>query len=194
MMSKRAIAIATALLSLLVELLTLTALSATALALTDAVQSAPMGPALLSAALAFAVHWLSTAESALERRKEEVQDDAAKFQWKRILSAAIIPIALSWSLNETPYGALNPSDYWRREHKEANEENCKAQQVELYNAAESVQISQKKHELGIETSKNLLDDIATLKIAADIMKKCKSKSEERRVEVQKRLQQLERRS
>lgn len=109
-----------------------------------------------------------------------------------LLSVVGIPIVISWSMNESLYGAINPPGYWKGELAKSTESNCSTFQDMLTRSAESFRVTQNKYNMGIATVFEMKESAEGLKLISGMHRECVSTGEKRRIETNKRLKELTR--
>lgn len=107
-----------------------------------------------------------------------------------LLSVVCIPIVISWSMNESLYGALNPLGYWKGEFATRTESNCSTFQDMLTQSAENFRVTENKYRMGIATVFEVQGSAETLKLISNMHRDCISAGEKRRIDISKRLKEL----
>jgi len=107
-----------------------------------------------------------------------------------LLSVVGIPIIISWSMNESLYGALNPLEYWKGESATRIESSCSTFQNMLIRSAEDFRVTENKYRIGIATVFEVQGSAETLKLISNMHRDCISAGEKRRIEISKRLNEL----
>ena len=159
---------------------------------TDAIQSTEYGVLGLACALLFSV-WISY--RAFDKYEDIRPLDYSTERFTRLRKSALlaavgIPIANSWSMNESLYGAINPPGYWRDELANSTPGNCSELQDIVARNAEELRVTQNKFRMGIATAFELKGSAEGLKLISEVHRDCLVSAESRRAKASKRLNQL----
>jgi len=109
-----------------------------------------------------------------------------------VVVAIAAPLAISWTSNETLYGALNPIGYWREQASKTSGGNCELMRSTVAYAAEEYQVAANKYNMGIATSSEVKTAAESLKLISGIHNQCVQTERERHVKALARLKELER--
>lgn len=159
---------------------------------TNAIQSTEYGVLGLSCALLFFV-WISyrTFDKYEDFRPLDYSTERfTRFRRLALLAAVVIPIAVSWSMNESFYGAINPPGYWKDELANSTSGNCSEFQDMLARTAEEFRVTQNKFRMGIATAFELKGSAEGLKQVGEWHRDCLTSAASRRAKATKRLNQL----
>jgi len=161
-------------------------------AVNNAIQSVEYGVFGFAGALVFIVWFLFRIIDRYEdiRPKHYSEERFNNVKKLALLSVACIPIILSWFMNETLYGAINPIGYWRGELAEARGSNCADVRAALMSSIEGFQVSKKRMDMGIASFSDVQASVEVLKIFQRAYGDCVSTEHKRRTAINNRLNKL----
>lgn len=107
-----------------------------------------------------------------------------------LVSVVVVPIGISWTMNESLLGALNPIGYWSEELTRINESDCTFFRDMLNRSAENFRVTQNKYDMGIATVFEVKHAAESLELAQGMQKDCFTAAEKRQTVVRKRLTDL----
>lgn len=124
------------------------------LADSPSVQGVPFGIAVLCLGVGGVAHlacvvvkkfpWLLPSDVGVER--------VERVHTPLVILAIVVPFAISWTSNETLYGALNPVGYWHDQASKEKEDDCELVRSTLTQFFEKYQVAVNKYNMGIATS------------------------------------------
>lgn len=178
--------------SSIVWILILCALLGSFLAASDTVQSFEYGVVALILVLSLVLWTLFDLFDVISdlRPAGYSEDQIAGAKKLALVSVVVIPIGISWTTNESLYGALNPIGYWSEELTSVKESDCSFSQSMLNQSAEEFRVTQNKFDMGIATVFEVRHAAEFLKLAQGMHRDCFTAAEKRRTEILKRLSEL----
>ena len=117
-------------------------------------------------------------------------DKFLKLRKFALLGVACLPIATSWLLNESLYGAINPPGYWREELKGGSASDCQPLQEVLARSAEEFRVIQNKYYMGIATAFEVKEYADSIGMISGLHRDCVAAKEKRREKATHRLNKL----
>lgn len=156
------------------------------------IQSIEYGVLILAGALVFLVWLLYRAFDKYEdiRPLDYATERFLKIRRLALLSVVVIPIAVSWSINESLFGAINPPGYWREELANSTASDCSVFQDMLTRSAEEFRVTQNKYNMGIATAFEVKESAEGLKLISGLRRDCAASAESRRARATRRLNEL----
>lgn len=161
-------------------------------AATNAIQSLMAGVPIFIAILLYLVWVLFRAFEKYKDIRPTAYTDEKYRKLRNILLLFVvgIPIIISWSMNESLYGALSPLGYWKGEFATNMESSCSRYQDILTRSAEDFRVTENKYRMGIATVFEVEGAAETLKLISGMHGNCIATGEKRRMEISKRLKEL----
>lgn len=118
------------------------------------------------------------------------EDQIAGAKKLALVSVVVIPFGISWAMNESLYGAVNPVGYWNEEFKHTKESDCSFIQDMLTRSAENFRVTQNKFNMGIATTFELEESAKSVQMVSGMQRDCVTAAEKRRMEIGSKLSKL----